>query len=67
MLGIKDKNRFYFWKMLLTCTFKYPKSISKALTQAIYFAHFEQIFVNEFAEEEVSERDLLPITSGVLN
>lgn len=67
MLGIKDKNRYYFWKMLLTCIFKYPKSISKALTQAIYFAHFEQMFVNEIAKEEVEERELLPLSSGVLN
>lgn len=60
MLGIKDKNRFYFWKMLLTCMFKCPKSLSKALTQAIYFAHFEQIFVNEICETEAEEAEINP-------
>lgn len=60
MLGIKDKNRFYFWKMFLTCIFKYPKSLPKALTQAIYFAHFEQIFVNEICKTDVEENEILP-------
>lgn len=68
MLGIQDKNRFYFWKMFFTCILKYPKALSKALTQAIYFAHFEQIFVNEVyenSEEEVKDNDFLPISSGI--
>lgn len=46
-LGILDKNRFYFWKMFLTCLFKYPKTLPKTLMQAAYFAHFEKIFSKE--------------------
>lgn len=55
MLGIQDKNRFYFWKLLFICLLKYPKAISKALTQAIFFAHFEQIFNNEMCASEVKK------------
>lgn len=47
ILGVKDKNRFYFWKMFFSCIFKYPKALPKALTQAIYFTHFERIFAKE--------------------
>lgn len=67
MLGIQDKNRFYFWKMFLTCIFKYPKSLSKALTQAIYFAHFEKIFVKEICKTYPKKQDCLPIPSAILN
>lgn len=48
-LGILDKNRFYFWKMFLTCLFKYPKTLPKTLTQVVYFAHFEKIFSKELS------------------
>lgn len=65
MLGIKDKNRFYFWKMLLFCAFKSPKALPKALTQAIYFAHFEKIFVNEICKTEVKEKEVLTMSSSI--
>lgn len=67
MLGIQDKNRFYFWKMFFTCIFKYPKSLPKALTQAIYFAHFEKIFVNEICKTDIEEKESLPISSAILD
>ncbi len=67
MLGIQDKNRFYFWKMFLTCLFKYPKALPKALTQAIYFAHFEEIFVNEICAKDVEEKESLPLSTAILN
>lgn len=67
MLGIQDKNRFYFWKMLLTCIFKYPKSLSKALTQAIYFAHFEKIFANQSCDVNTKENESLSISSAILD
>lgn len=67
MLGIKDKNRSYFWKMFLTCLFKYPKSLPKALTQAIYFAHFEQIFVKELSQTGINENGSPPISAAILD
>ena len=67
MLGIQDKNRFYFWKMILTCIFKYPKSLPKAMTQAIFFAHFEKIFTNEICETNVEKPEVIPISSAILN
>lgn len=67
ILGIKDKNRFYFWKMFLICLFKFPTSLPKFITHAIYFVHFEKTFANEIYEENVEEKELLPMSSGVLN
>lgn len=55
MLGIQDKNRFYFWKMFFTCIFKYPKALSKALTQSIFFAHFEKMFLKDICESNIKE------------
>lgn len=63
MLGIKNKNRFYFWKMFLMCTFKYPKTLPKALTQAIYFAHFEKFFLNGICETNIKEKEFSPMSS----
>lgn len=65
ILGIKDKNRFYFWKMLTMCIFRYPKSLPKVLTQAIYFVHYEKIYENEMDEISTHENELLPISSAI--
>lgn len=67
MLGIQDKNRIYFWKMFFTCVFKYPKSLPKALTQVIYFSHFEKIFVSEIRKTKIKETEPLPIPTVILN
>lgn len=63
ILGIKDKNRFYFWKMFLTCLFKYPSSLSKVLTQAIFFAHFEKFFLNGICEADIERDKLLTVSA----
>lgn len=66
ILGIQDKNRFYFWKMFFICIFKCPKALPKALTQAIYFAHFEKMFLNNICETNAKENDFFPISTGAL-
>jgi len=69
-LGIRDRNRFHFWKMFIICLLKYPKSLAKFLTQAIYFLHYDTMYkniVDEDEEEVVNEKEILPITSGILN
>lgn len=63
MLGIRDKNRFYFWKMFFTCLFKYPKSLSKVLTQAIFFAHFEKFFLDGICETDIEGNKLLTVSA----
>lgn len=65
MLGIKDKNRYYFWKMFLKCLFKCPSSLPKVLTQAIYFVHYEKIYEEEKEEADIEENDFLPLSSGI--
>lgn len=53
ILGIKEKSRFYFWKMLFMCIFKYPKALAKVMTQAVYFAHFDRIFSKNICDTSV--------------
>lgn len=68
LLGIKDKNRFYFWKMFLTCIFKNPGALTSALTQAIYFVHYEKIYEQEDLEEiKGKEKELVPAFSSPKN
>lgn len=61
-LGIMNKSRKYFWKMMFLGITKYPKALPKTLTQAVYFAHFEKIFENinisqtDFALPEANQK-----------
>ena len=57
MLGIRDKNRIYFWKVFFTCLFKYPTSLPKVISQAIYFAHYDKIYESEIFEPDSSESE----------
>lgn len=71
VLGIKDKNRFYFWKMFFTCIFKHPKSLPNVLTQAIYFVHYEKIFngktcgIKETQSDSRKESKFSSVTSSI--
>lgn len=47
ILGLIDKNRMHFWKLFFTTIFKYPKSLPKVMTQAIYYFHFEKVIEME--------------------
>jgi len=70
ILGIQDKHRSYFWKLFFTCLFKYPKSLSKVLTQAIFFAHFEEFFLNGICKPNATEeegKEFVPISSAILD
>lgn len=62
LLGIRDKNRFYFWKMFLTCLFKHTKALPKVLTQAIYFTHFEKFFLNGVCEKNIETKEPLAVS-----
>ncbi|MBU1101480.1 MAG: DUF4070 domain-containing protein [Bacteroidetes bacterium] len=42
-LGIVEKGRNYFWKLLALSLFKYPKKFSLAMTLAVYGFHFRKI------------------------
>lgn len=64
-LGIKDKNRFYFWKMFFICASKYPTSLPKFITHAIYFVHFEKTFADENCKTDVKEEKLFQMSSSV--
>lgn len=65
VLGIKDKNRIYFWKTFFYCIKNCPASLAKFLTQAIYFIHYEKIYENETCKEEEKETDNLRASSPV--
>ncbi|MBP7460449.1 MAG: DUF4070 domain-containing protein [Candidatus Delongbacteria bacterium] len=44
VLGIKDKERTYFWNLVFWSLFKRPQLFSLAMTYAIYGYHFRKIF-----------------------
>lgn len=43
ILGLKEKERFYFWKLFFWSLFKRPQLFSLAITLAIYGFHFRKI------------------------
>ena len=43
-IGILEKGRRYYWKLFFISLFKYPRSFAKAMTLAVYYAHFRRIF-----------------------
>lgn len=66
ILGVKEQSRWYFWKMLALCVFKYPKALHKAITQAVYFAHFEKIFSRDLCDVKV-HKQIIPMPQKILS
>jgi radical SAM superfamily enzyme YgiQ (UPF0313 family) len=46
LLGIKDKERIYFWKLFFWSLFRRPQLFALAITYAIYGYHFRKVFAN---------------------
>lgn len=46
ILGIKDRARFYYWKIFFWSLFRKPKLFPMAITYAIYGYHFRNVFKN---------------------
>jgi radical SAM superfamily enzyme YgiQ (UPF0313 family) len=46
LLGIKDKERVYFWKLFFWSLFRRPRLFAWAITYAIYGYHFRKVFEN---------------------
>ncbi len=42
-LGTVEKGKRYFWKLLVTSLFRYPKKFTTAMTFAVYGFHFRKI------------------------
>jgi radical SAM superfamily enzyme YgiQ (UPF0313 family) len=43
LLGIVEKGKKYFWKLLFLSLFRYPKKFTLAMTLAVYGYHFRKI------------------------
>lgn len=43
LLGIVEKGKKYFWKLLFLSIFKYPKKFTTAMTLAVYGYHFRRV------------------------
>ncbi len=43
-LGIRDKERVHFWRLLLWSLFRRPSLLPQAITYAIYGHHFRKVF-----------------------
>lgn len=46
VLGIKDKARFYYWKLILWSLFRRPRLLPKAITYLVYGFHFRKVFAS---------------------
>ena len=46
LLGIKDKERVYFWKLFFWSLCRRPRLFALAITYAIYGYHFRKVFEN---------------------
>jgi len=44
LLGIKDRQRIYYWKLFFWSLFKRPRLLPLAITYAIYGFHFRKVF-----------------------
>lgn len=43
-LGIKEKERIYYWKLFFWCLFSRPRFLPLAITLSIYGFHFRKVF-----------------------
>ena len=43
ILGLREKGKLYYWKLLFFSIFKYPKKFPLAITMAIYGFHFRKV------------------------
>jgi hypothetical protein len=44
LLGIQGRERFHYWRLLASTLLKRPRSLSLAVTLAIYGFHFRRVF-----------------------
>lgn len=47
-LGIIERGRTHYWKLLIKTLFKYPRFLPQAITFAIYGFHFRKVFEYNF-------------------
>jgi len=43
LLGVKDRGRWYYWKLLISTLFRRPRSLPLSLTLSVYGYHFRRI------------------------
>ncbi|MBM2816888.1 MAG: Fe-S oxidoreductase [Ignavibacteria bacterium] len=46
-LGIREKGKYHFWKVLIWTLFRKPKHLPLAITMSIYGYHFRQVLSNQ--------------------
>ena len=44
VLGLRDRGRRHFWKLIIWCLFRCPRLFPEAVTFAIYGFHFRRVF-----------------------
>jgi hypothetical protein len=44
ILGIKDRARFYYWKLVFWSLFRRPRLLPMAITYMVYGFHFRKVF-----------------------
>jgi radical SAM superfamily enzyme YgiQ (UPF0313 family) len=61
LLGMKDRTRLYYWKLLFWSLFNRPQLLPLALTYSIYGFHFRKVFKNHL---ELRNRSYPPGEKG---
>ncbi|HEY3251940.1 MAG TPA: DUF4070 domain-containing protein, partial [Ignavibacteria bacterium] len=46
LMGVVEKGKLYFWKMIFWTLLHKPKMISEAITQSIYGYHYRTVLLN---------------------
>jgi radical SAM superfamily enzyme YgiQ (UPF0313 family) len=62
ILGVKEKGRWYYWKLLTLTLLKYPKAFPLSVTFAIQAFHFRKVF-DKF--NSISAKDMPGITEKI--
>jgi hypothetical protein len=49
-MGVAEKGKLYFWKMIFWTLLHKPKLISEAITQSIYGYHYRTVLLGKNGE-----------------
>jgi radical SAM superfamily enzyme YgiQ (UPF0313 family) len=61
VLGIREKERWHFWDLVIWTTFKRPRSFSLSMSMAIYGFHFRKIAEANARQLEFLQAAALPV------
>ena len=61
VLGVREKERWHFWDLVIWTTFKRPRSFSLSMSMAIYGFHFRKIAEANARQLNLLQATVLPV------